>query len=880
MSHFYGLYLFQPSVGQARTVKLRKKRKVKHACDQQCNQTDDGLSNDPQSSSDSSLEFEQSAHVLGPQGEAVSVNETEVLDAESSDDCQEDTAFNSEKAESEPLCKCTNTTVGDVMFMTLSIGLRHGLSWDAQVDILKMWKAVFGGTTIPLSKQTYLKKLNAVKDSDIEYHGYCKVCDVYMGKRDAHERFCKECDQVYRNDENEEYLENCVECFTPLEERTVKVDVMPCKTESCSALINFNDAENVFVSVSIESQLQKFVKDDRFVNSIMQYRFNRQYIPGVYKDIYDGQMYQKYFANNGVLSSPYNFSYTFFTDGIAYSKSGGKTVWPIYLTINELPYEERSKYFILAAVYCGIKEPKQQWLFEPFVKQANILSGKGFNWIHKGKSVTSVVIPLCLVADSGARSKLVNMQSFSATYGCTFCYHQSVKIGAMRFLIDITKEPAPLRTAAGYADDLKGVMEKRFEVQEKNRSCRGVKGPCVLSNLHYFSILDNCVVDYMHCVLIGCVKTHMEFILEPINKKYWNNMKINDKMENLIASIDKSIKEIQSTTSVIRNLGLLKNMATWKASEYRSWLLFYCIVCLKGFLKEKHVEHLALLSKGANLLLQKTVSHNDIVTALKLFKMYSVQCQEIWGERHMTYNIHLLGHIPRCILLFGPMWGHNSFSYESKNRHILQLCRSPHHLPYQVARKFLIYQALPTVCSKLVQSKMVTAFHDKLLNYKLLVNYDRVSEMNCVLLGKPVILTITDQDLEKLDPDLRNCGSRECLVYERMYYKKKKYTTSSYGDGKKNNDSYAMLDCGQCVNILRIVKHPAGNKVLLYVEKVNTLVKPVLEISIGKFDQIKRIVNSGERVIVSVERLDKPCFRLKVRSKQFISQIPYGCTVE
>ncbi|KAE8737236.1 hypothetical protein FOCC_FOCC017303 [Frankliniella occidentalis] len=864
-----------------KTLKRRKKRKVNtkvHRCDTDPNT---GSSDDPASLSDTGPESEQSCvvHDREPQP-CVPLMENDIIEAECSDECQEDPPPSKENSDlSEPLCRCVKTTIGDILFMTLSIGLRHSLTWAAQVDILKMWKSVFSGKKIPLSKPTYQKMLNAVNPSDIEYQVYCKNCNTYLGKREAWERFCAECNKSYENGPDCEFFESCTECHKPLQERQVKVQVRTCTNVQCKKDVKLSETDNL-VSVSIESQLQKFVKDEKFVNNIMRYRFNRQYIPGVYSDIYDGAMYQKYFDNNGVLSSPYNFSYTFFTDGIAYSKSGAKTIWPIYLTINELPYEERKNYYILAAVYCGNKDPNEQWFFPAFVSQANQLSVNGFKWNHNGENVTSRVIPLCLIADSGARYKLINMQMFGAIFGCTYCYHETERIGVQRYLIDLTQPPAPLRTLDSYKLDLVEVEARKHEIQEKNRAYRGVRGNCVLNRLHYFDITESCPVDYFHCVLIGVTKRHMELLLGGGYKSYFNNMKKQDAMDNLIASIDEGILKIQSTTSVIRDLRPLKDIAHWKASEYRSWLLFYCIVCLKGFLKEKHLEHLAMLSRAANLLLQKTVTRRDIETALGLFKLYSFYFQESFTERNMVYNIHLLSHIPKCVLSFGPLWTHNSFSYESKNGDILQLVKSPHHVPLQVARKFLMYQSLPIVCSALARGKETVLFCDKLLNYKHLVKYDRASDNNCVLLGKPTLKSLSQNDFEKLSR-LVECGSTsQCLMYDRMYFKKKKYSTASYGQGKKNNDSYAFLDSGECVKILHIIKYPVGNRVLLNCELIRIVGTPVVEIPDTRFDHVVRAVDSGDKVLLNVERLDKPCCRIQLRSKQYIAKIAYACTIE
>jgi len=50
---------------------------------------------------------------------------------------------------SERLCKCTNTTVGDLVFMCLVLGVRHNLSWNAQLDILQMVDSIYDKDDIP-----------------------------------------------------------------------------------------------------------------------------------------------------------------------------------------------------------------------------------------------------------------------------------------------------------------------------------------------------------------------------------------------------------------------------------------------------------------------------------------------------------------------------------------------------------------------------------------------------------------------------------------------------------------------------------------------------------------------------------------------------------
>lgn len=44
---------------------------------------------------------------------------------------------------------------------------------------------------------------------------------------------------------------------------------------SCDADINVSNSSNFFVSISLESQFQKLIKNNDFVHAVMNHRFNR-----------------------------------------------------------------------------------------------------------------------------------------------------------------------------------------------------------------------------------------------------------------------------------------------------------------------------------------------------------------------------------------------------------------------------------------------------------------------------------------------------------------------------------------------------------------------------------------------------------------------------
>lgn len=59
-------------------------------------------------------------------------------------------------------------------------------------------------------------------------------------------------------------------------------------------------------------------------------------------DVNDGSLHTN-LRRNGYLSNQNNISFMWYTDGVPVFKSSHISIWPLYLTINELPFKERTK---------------------------------------------------------------------------------------------------------------------------------------------------------------------------------------------------------------------------------------------------------------------------------------------------------------------------------------------------------------------------------------------------------------------------------------------------------------------------------------------------------------------------------------------------------
>ena len=95
----------------------------------------------------------------------------------------------------------------------------------------------------------------------------------------------------------------------------------------------------------------------------------------------------------------------------------------------------------------------------------------------------------------------------------------------------------------------------------------GVKGPSVLVLLPEFNITSGFFVDYMHCVLLGVVRQFVTLWFESSN--HLNAWYIGKRIHDIDAQL------LSICPRVRKLLASLHTRKYWKASEWRSFLLYY-----------------------------------------------------------------------------------------------------------------------------------------------------------------------------------------------------------------------------------------------------------------------------------------------------------------
>ena len=83
----------------------------------------------------------------------------------------------------------------------------------------------------------------------------------------------------------------------------------------------------------------------------------------------------------------------------------------------------------------------------------------------------------------------------------------------------------------------------------------------------------------------------------------------------------------------------------WKAAEFRAWLLYYSVPAMKDFLPQAYINHWCLLVCAMHILLNSSISTNDLELASDYLKTIYEQAPELYPNIICTANLHSVIHL-------------------------------------------------------------------------------------------------------------------------------------------------------------------------------------------------------------------------------------------
>lgn len=149
---------------------------------------------------------------------------------------------------------------------------------------------------------------------------------------------------------------------------------------------------------------------------------------------------------------------------------------------------------------------------------------------------------------------------------------------------------------------------------------------------------------------------------------------------------------IKTPSIVQRKPRKLNTIKYWKATEFLYWLLFYSPTVLLDILPKKFYNHWILLVVSMYCLLDESISEKKLALVEYLLIKFVLNTGKIYGPEHVTYNVHILLHIPECVRNWGMLWNYSNFLFESFNGTLKRFVYGSQNAGHQIAQRFLIHQ--------------------------------------------------------------------------------------------------------------------------------------------------------------------------------------------
>lgn len=462
---------------------------------------------------------------------------------------------------------------------------------------------------------------------------------------------------------------HCNYCYTVVEKHSKQCP-------SCKKSLTQTGAMAYFLQIKLVSQLTSLWKNPDFSNSVRKHRFQhyKHNFKSKLSDIYDGNLYKKFFENNGILSNENNLSFSLNTDGAPLFKSSSVSIWPVYMLINELPLSQRKRRqnALLYGVWISNKKPQMWSFFKPLFSEMQYLESSGHSFIDSdGNSFLCKCILLTCTCDLPARALVYNCNQFNGEYSCWFCLqkgethkHETGGISHI-FPYDEANPKGPPRSKESIKRDTQSAVQKVLN-NESKFTVNGHKGKFWFMYLKHFDPVKSCVIDYMHGVCLGTVKQMLTLWFDKKNKsKEFSFFHLRNQVNDMIRNIKPAI----FVTRIPRSLD---EIAHWKSSEYRNFLLYWGIPILEGILSGPYFVHFCLLARSIFILSKEGISNEELETVEKALLLFVDQYQYLYGKQYLTLNQHQLVHLVECVRETGPLFVNNCFIFEDLNGFIVK----------------------------------------------------------------------------------------------------------------------------------------------------------------------------------------------------------------
>jgi hypothetical protein len=295
-----------------------------------------------------------------------------------------------------------------------------------------------------------------------------------------------------------------------------------------------------------------------------------------------------------------------------------------------------------------------------FVDECLILQSEG---ITANDKVYSFRIS-CIVADAPARSFVKCIVSHNSLHGCEKCVQEGVYFGRATWPYSKNLE---LRNDSSFQN-----LDYEDHQHSKSR----------LSDLE-IGLVSQVPLEYMHLICLGVMKRLIRIWVEKGPRHCRLGSVSRDELSNRLVTLAKVMPREFS-----RKPRSLKDFKFWKATEFRSFLLYYGPHVLKDILSKELYEHFLVFHCAMYILCSHLSREKKWVAyANELLHLFVGNVPKLYSKEVLNYSIHNLLHVCEDVNNFGCLDNYSAFPFENFMSRLKRLVRGPNRPLQQISKR-------------------------------------------------------------------------------------------------------------------------------------------------------------------------------------------------
>lgn len=361
-------------------------------------------------------------------------------------------------------------------------------------------------------------------------------------------------------------------------------------------------------------------------------------------------------------------------DGLPIFKSSKESLWLILCS------EINSQEVYPIGAYYGNKKPNDANQFiEEFITELVDLCKNGL------EGECSQILCAALICDAPAKAFILYLKGHTGYNSCPkCCISGKYEVSKPKRKGKKAKGrvcfpgigPFTLKTDEGF------LLNKYNELEPGNET--------ILKRIPNFGCVSSVTLDYMHLILLGVMKKLLRlWIMGPLSTRL-SASKI-DQISKKLLTLRHSI-----TKEFTRKPRPLSHLCFWKATEFRTFLLYTGPLVLKNILPKEQYDNFILLHSAVTILISKLhmKSINNIDCAHEMLEQFVLDFQRIYGKQFVSYNVHNLLHLCDDAKKFGLLDNFSAFKFENYMTCIKRMVRKGDKPLEQIARRYSEREAM------------------------------------------------------------------------------------------------------------------------------------------------------------------------------------------